>query len=145
METTVDAPQEAGQTHDGPYTSEQVQSLSKLQKLRMDLLSSLVGTGDKPQVPQGTSDKVLLAQLIDGAEKQIHTVTKVKMAQKAQESDDALRGEIAQLLQNYKEPPRREVTDAELQIPAHLKRPEFAPGALDKGVVPVTLSEIALK
>lgn len=128
----------------GPYTQDDLSTLEQIRSLRNTLIDRLVGDREKPVVPGKTSEMVLLQGLIDGLEKQVHTTTKVKIAAKAQASEESVREEIKHLLLNYREPPRREVSDEELTIPAHLKRPEFKPGALDQGVVNVTMQDLGL-
>lgn len=129
----------------GPYKEKDVTTLDKIETLRFKLIDQLVGGSvQAPQVPGKTSEMVLLQGLIDGAERQVHTVAKVKISSKAQESEASVREEIKHLIMNYKEPPRRDVRDEELEIPARFKRPEFEDGALDIGVVPVTMKDLGI-
>lgn len=128
---------------DALFDDEDAASLREIQDLRKQLTNKLTRTEDgKLFVPDKTSDKVLLAQLIDGTERLIMTKARLKISSKTEEALGDLNDVVCQALKGFHARARIPATAEERTIPADYLKIDDVPGEMDIGNIPMTMAEI---
>lgn len=126
------------------FDAEEETELSDIQAIRKDLTNLLIKdeTG-KLKVPEKTADKVLLAQLLDGRERQVLTKARLKIASKSEENAQDLRANVAEVLRAFKSS-AKPATPGDRNIPEEiLKAVTPVPGEMSIGNIPMSIDEIA--
>lgn len=128
---------------DALFDDEDADSLREIQNLRKQLTDKLTKTEDgRLFVPDKTSDKILLAQLIDGRERLIMTKARLKISSKTEETLGDLNDIVCQALKGFHARARVPATAEERSIPAEYLKIEDVPGEMDIGNIPMTMDEI---
>jgi hypothetical protein len=111
------------------FTAEEVAELAVVQRIRGNLLKQL--TVDGTVVPPNTADKVLLATLLDGSDRQILTRVKMRHDKKANEGNAAATAMVAQLLRSLNSRTYEPASPEDRVVPESLQERTFVPGELD--------------
>ena len=116
--------------------------LQDIQNIRKNLTSLLItGEDGKMKIPGSTSDKVLLAQLLDGRERQVLTKARLKIASKAEENTGNLADVVAKALRGFKTVARAALP-SEREIPGELLQIDVVPGEMEIGNLPMTIDDL---
>ena len=124
------------------FDEDDEQELKEITRIRKDLTKLLTtDENGKTRVPGSTSDKVLLAQLLDGRERQVMTKGRLAIAAKTEQNVGNLADVVAQALRGFKtgNAPARPV---EREIPAEYLQIEAVPGEMDIGNLPMTIDDL---
>lgn len=118
------------------------QELNDVQRIRKELTTLLItDESGKMKVPGSTSDKVLLAQLLDGRERQVMTKSRLKIAAKTEENNGNLADAIAKTLRGFKSAPKLALP-IDREIPAELLQIDVVPGEMDIGNLPMSINDL---
>ncbi len=118
--------------------------LSDIQAIRKDLTNLLVRdeTG-KLKVPEKTADKVLLAQLLDGRERQVLTKARLKIASKTEENAQDLRASVAEALRTFRTSAKPATPNDRIIPEEILNSITPVPGEMSIGNIPMSIDEIS--
>lgn len=133
---------EAEPADDGVFSKADREELEELRLLRKDLVRMM--TRDESgnlTLPDKTSDKVLLAQLLDGSERMIMTKARLKVASKTSDGLGNLADAVAKALKGFK-PAASIASPSDRVIPGEYLHVETVPGEMDIGNLPMTMQEI---
>jgi regulator of replication initiation timing len=135
--------EETPKVKDAVFSEEENSILLENRKLRR-VLTNLLTTDEtgKTVLPKGTADKALLAQLIDGMDKEATTRAKLRIAVKANDNAANLTALAARTLIGHKVPVRKPSSPEQRALPSDVQVPDIVPGETDIGVTTFTLETI---
>lgn len=117
--------------------------IDKVQNLREELIGLLTkDESGKTRIPGSTSDKVLLAALLDGTDRVVLTKARLKAASKENESLGNLAGAVAQALKSFNVSKARTSSLESRDLPGDFKLIDPVPGEMDIGLLPMTSSDL---
>lgn len=124
------------------FDEKDADALEEIQDIRAGLTNLLTRDEEgKLRVPDKTSDKVLLAQLLDGRERLIMTKTRLKSIEKEAESAGNLADVVAKALHSFKAV-SKPATASEREIPAEYLAIQDVPGEMEIGNLPLSIEKI---
>ncbi len=125
------------------FSGKELDTLTEVDQVRAKLIDILVkDEKGNFKVPGSTSEKVLLAQLLDGRDKTVMSVAKVRVADKAAESAKDFNAMAAAVLLNHRAPTRKKAEKHQQTLPEDIKPTNVVPGETAIGVRNFTMEEI---
>lgn len=116
--------------------------LDEITQIRKDLTNALIrDENGKLVIPDKTSDKVLLAQLLDGRERQVMTKARLKISSNTNDELGSLADIVAQSLRKFRPAKERASADDRV-IPDEMLNITLVPGETDIGNIGLTKEEL---
>lgn len=124
-------------------TAEEQMLLDNNNAIRAKLIAQLVmDPAGQVKVPGGTADKVLLQALLADSDKVAITKAKLRISNKAAESEKDFRALAAAALMSQPLAKRRPATPEERSLPEDIKPDGVVPGEMDIGVSTFSLAQV---
>lgn len=123
------------------FTTEEIAELTSVQRIRLQLINKL--TNDGVSVPDGSADKVLLGNILDGVDRQVLSRAKLRSDKEdARNNQNDLRV-LAEALKTMDTRNYRPVASPEQRrIPLTMEHRTFVPGEMDITNEPLTAQQI---
>lgn len=125
------------------FSNKEKQQLEKIQDLRFMLIDKLTrGEDGEVKIPGPTSEKLLLVDLMNNADKSNKDRAKLRIASKATEVAGINSQEIAEVLRRHRVATQTPATQEERELPASIKPDDIVPGEMSIGVENISIHEI---
>lgn len=128
---------------DAFFSSKEKDRLEKIQDIRFKLIDKLVTDEDGGlRIPGQTSDKILLADLLNNASKDTKDRAKLRIASKATDVAEIDSRHIGEILRRHRVKTSAPAAPEERQLPSNIKPLNVVPGEMSIGVETVSIHEI---
>lgn len=125
------------------FSSTEKTQLKKIQDIRFALIDKLVYDEDgKVVIPGPTSEKLLLADLLNNASKDNKDRAKLRIASKATDVAGINSIAVAEVLRRHRNISQSPVSQEDRELPSHIKPENIVPGEMSIGVESVSIHEI---
>lgn len=128
------------------YTPEEDDILTQNRVLRQQLVNLLVkDEGGKLVIPGKSADKILLDQLLNGVDKDVHMRAKLRIATKANDNLSDMRAMTAKLLLSHRNQARDTAPESARVLDDSFIPTDVVPGETSQGVETFSIDEFLPK